>query len=546
MRFRVVCFLSAAVLFCVVSVAAIPLPATSPMPPATSPLLPPASKPQKKNYNLGIVRIGLRTGFGEKDDWLMLTEGLEKRKQATPLVCFSSYFCIGYDKVGGVNVVEMKTTDKRRYFVELPVTTTNLFRQVWKAYRDSMQNVRQLLEESQRPQSALNSDTFIPIVVESASRHIISADLPHIPKIIDYVHALKKPNVVDEIASLVSNDPVSQDIPLDTTNLAELGTSKDGAVKLYVGFFQGTEPLSLRKPLEERKKADLAVCYASYFCLYYGKDSQVHRADLKKAGRGSRPARGFYVELPVRLSTVFRRKYDQEKYFNTMMSIDSLLMETKTDSSDLNRKSFIPITIKSVRNLLLPWLSQTQFDKILLPHIDFILDQLVPSDARESTSFHSSEPTAQNMDVDTMGSESNDALERPDAEAMDVDTPSMSTPLHDHKSPGDSSKESGHDYKSVGLTAPLHDQNPPGKSAQENRLDHESAGQTTPLHESPGSSVPLHDQNPPHNSAKDDRHRLNFIMAHESADPSAALREQNSPVNRAKDGRHNLGFIMNN
>ncbi|KAJ3753423.1 hypothetical protein EV360DRAFT_87803 [Lentinula raphanica] len=526
MRFRVVCFLSAAVLFCVVSVAAIPLPATSPMPPAPSPLPPPASKPQeeakpqKKDYNIGIVRIGLRTGFGEKDDWLMLTEGLEKRKQATPLVCFSGYFCIGYDKVGGVNVVEMKTTDKRRYFVELPVTTTNLFRQVWKAYRDSMQNVPQLLEESQRPQSALNSDTFIPIVVESASRHIISADLPHIPKIIDYVHALKKPNVVDEIASLVSNDPVSQVIPLDTTNLAELGTSKDGAVKLYVGFFQGTKPLLLQKPLEERKKADLAVCYASYFCLYYGKDSQVHRADLKKAGRGSRPARGFYVELPVRLSTLFRREPEQRKYLKTMMSIDSLLMETKTDSSDLNRKSFIPITIKSVRHLLLPWLSQTQFDKILLPHIDSILDELVPSDARESASFHSSEPTAQNMDVDTMGSESSDALVRPDAEAMDVDTPSMSTPLHDHKSPGNSPKESGHDYESVGLIAPLH--------------------------ESPGPSAALHDQNPPHNSAKDDRHRLNFIMADGSADPRAALREQNSPVNRAKDGRHNLGFIMNN
>ncbi|KAJ3767737.1 hypothetical protein FB446DRAFT_753911 [Lentinula raphanica] len=239
-----------------------------------------------------------------------------------------------------------------------------------------------------------------------------------------------------------------------------------------------------------------------------------------------------------------------------MMSIDSLLMETKTDSSDLNRKSFIPITIKSVRHLLLPWLSQTQFDKILLPHIDSILDQLVPSDARESASFHSSEPTAQNMDVDAMGSESSDALLRPDAEAMDVDTPSMSTPLHDHKSPGNSPKESGHDYESVGLTAPLHespgssaplhDQNPPGNSAKENRLDHESAGLIAPLHESPGPSAALHDQNPPHNSAKDDRHRLNFIMAHESADPSAALREQNSPVNRAKDGRHNLGFIMNN
>ncbi|KAJ3820289.1 hypothetical protein F5880DRAFT_982795 [Lentinula raphanica] len=259
MRSRVVCSLFAAVLYCVVSVTTSPLPTPSPMPPAQRSKKSAAERRVQNNANQrGKIHLGLRTGFGTDDDWLMLTESQEKRKQATPLVCFSSHFCIGYDKDGGVHIIDVKIDGRRYpvagYYVDLPMTTTPAFGKCWKTYKESMQNVPKLLQDSGTLQSELNPDTFIRIVVKSASRYITSEDLPKISGIINFVHSLKE-EVVPGVKSV----------------------STGRTFRIWVGLFRNKEPLSLGAPLEERKEADPAICYGTILCLYYGKDGTVQR-----------------------------------------------------------------------------------------------------------------------------------------------------------------------------------------------------------------------------------------------------------------------------
>ncbi|KAJ3710660.1 hypothetical protein C8R42DRAFT_371835 [Lentinula raphanica] len=358
MRFRVLCSLSAAVLFCVVSVT--PRPVRS------------GSRTKKENIDSqkGKIRAGLRTGFGKDDEWLLPTAPWEDRKQANPLVCLAGYFCIGRDKHGGVYTVDIRKHGNNKpfeeYYVELPVTTKGAFRRKWKGYRETMPH-------SQLNEAGLTPNTFIPRILTSIRQDITVEDRANLPKIIGFVYALKAPDVATAIASLPSDDmdAVTLGPNADSTSSEFITTSSTGVVtdrvRLWAGLFVGKEPVWLGAPLEERKEADPAICFGGFFCLYYGKDGHVHNVDMYKAGEGKRPAAGFYKELPIVLSTMFRRKYVQHAALQTMMNVETLLTKTNTPKDALNPKSYIHVAVKSNCKNLLPHLLETEFEKHVVP-----------------------------------------------------------------------------------------------------------------------------------------------------------------------------------
>ncbi|KAJ3766912.1 hypothetical protein FB446DRAFT_756616, partial [Lentinula raphanica] len=170
-------------------------------------------------------------------------------------------------------------------------------------------------------------------------------------------------------------------------------------VKLWTGNYDDSgQPLPLSAPLEQRKKANPAICYASHFCLFFGKDRTVHRVDMNKPNKKGPPPQGYYVELPVLLSNVFRRTYEQKKALATMMNVDKLLEETNTHKEALNQKSYIPTTVKSVRGFLLPYPSKAAFENKVLPKIAHVVDLLESEDPIESISAWQSAEAAENMD----------------------------------------------------------------------------------------------------------------------------------------------------
>ncbi|KAJ3710678.1 hypothetical protein C8R42DRAFT_372393 [Lentinula raphanica] len=174
--------------------------------------------------------------------------------------------------------------------------------------------------------------------------------------------------------------------------------------------------------------------------------------------RARLPAQGFYKELPVVISNSIRRSEDRKTSFEeSMKDVASLLQTTKEPTSSLNQKSYIPITVKSNRELLSPALSETDFEEKVLPEINRIVESLVSEDTSENAFPQSpNESTTQNMDVDTTGW--SDAPEQPRAEAMHVDTPSTheQSATHDTHMPGgqgsSNNKAINHsDWKSVML-----------------------------------------------------------------------------------------------
>ncbi|KAJ3753428.1 hypothetical protein EV360DRAFT_74535 [Lentinula raphanica] len=162
---------------------------------------------------------------------------------------------------------------------------------------------------------------------------------------------------------------------------------RDQRVKLWTGNYDDSDqPLPLSAPLEQRKKANPAICYASYFCLFFGKDGTVHLVDMNKPSRKGLPPQEYYVELPALLSNVFRRPYEQEKALATMMNVDKLLEETNTCKEALNQKSYILTTVKLIRKFLLPYPSEAAFENKVLPKIAHVVDLLESENPIESIS----------------------------------------------------------------------------------------------------------------------------------------------------------------
>ncbi|KAJ3842329.1 hypothetical protein F5878DRAFT_607935 [Lentinula raphanica] len=155
-----------------------------------------------------------------------------------------------------------------------------------------------------------------------------------------------------------SDQPGAPDMPAENAK-----KTYDQRVKLWTGNYDDSgQPLPLSAPLEQRKKANPAICYASHFCLFFGKDRTVHRVDMNKPNKKGPPPQGYYVELPVLLSNVFRRTYEQKKALATMMNVDKLLEETNTRKEALNQKSYILTTVKLIRDFLLPYPSKAAFE----------------------------------------------------------------------------------------------------------------------------------------------------------------------------------------
>ncbi|KAJ3752319.1 hypothetical protein EV360DRAFT_88865 [Lentinula raphanica] len=246
--------------------------------------------------------------------------------------------------------------------------------------------------------------TFIPRILTSIRQDITVEDRANLPKIIGFVNALKAPDVATAIASRMdavtsgpNADSTSSELPI-TSSSTGVVTDK---VRLWAGLFVGKEPVWLGAPLEERKEADPAICFGGFFCLYYGKDGHVHNVDMYKAGEGKRPAAGFYKDLPIVLSTMFRRKYVQHAALQTMMNVETLLTKTNTPKDALNPKSYIHVAVKSNCKNLLPHLSEAEYEKHVVPEIVRIVDLLESEDPSEGASSQSNEPTAE--DAEDMG-----------------------------------------------------------------------------------------------------------------------------------------------
>ncbi|KAJ3767746.1 hypothetical protein FB446DRAFT_707581 [Lentinula raphanica] len=168
-----------------------------------------------------------------------------------------------------------------------------------------------------------------------------------------------------------SDQPGAPDMPAKKEKMP-----RDQRVKLWIGNYDDSgQPLPLSAPLEQRKKANPAICYGTLFCLFYGKDGKVHNVGMKK-----KSSTRYYVELPALLHPNFRRYDEQQTALVNMMDVAQLLKDTNTPKEALNQKSYIPTTVKFNLRYLSPPVSEAEFENVVSPKIAHVVTDLLESE----------------------------------------------------------------------------------------------------------------------------------------------------------------------